>query len=296
MPPNKKKSKRPAVNPARGFATTSIASKSKVNDEAIGSTSPQTNVSNTAVSVETKTCIVKNSNQTGDGQSDLSNLRPEELEARLEREDLQIFVEKHAAKANKEASKNVSKLVTERRLARANAEPLNLKHWLESTQWQRIVASVRAEDTTNSASLGIHSSLTDEQLTEKLWTLKHALKGLGFSAESSDAALVHLAQDSTLTERATSEEARDGLWGLSVSLDWLGISYGEADLPGYNFRSGLQKKPQPVPAQGRSSGKLASVLNVTFSISSNLSTYWLHRHTSLIAVRVRGSDSRFCVV
>nr|GFD56608.1 hypothetical protein [Tanacetum cinerariifolium] len=46
---------------------------------------------------------------------------PEELEAQLERDELQLLVEKHAAKVRRESRRQVTKFETDRRVLRAQS-------------------------------------------------------------------------------------------------------------------------------------------------------------------------------
>jgi ATP-dependent RNA helicase DHX29 len=81
------KKKKPAANPARGFATTSIASKPKAEkppESAAILPKEETPVSLPVVSSAPKEDSLKHVPQT-----------PEELEAQLERDELQLLVEKH---------------------------------------------------------------------------------------------------------------------------------------------------------------------------------------------------------
>ena len=234
MAPNKKKSKKPSANPARGFATTSIQSKSKVDSSQTESVLQLAEVSQPSTLKESTQSSPPGTGQAAKIEVDLSTLTPEQLEAQFEEEDLQLFVEKHGAKVKKDSSRTISRLLTERRLARNQAETLSLGKWLSEDVARSLADRARETYISAASSSRAQPTLNGDELVAKLWALKQTLGGLGFSQERSVEALVHIAQRSPLVDQATSEESRDGLWGLSVALDWLGLSCDESELPRYH--------------------------------------------------------------
>ena len=256
MAPNKKKNKKTQANPARGFATTSIISKSKANEDVAESADYQAKATEAPVSgIEGPTQTQEAARKASDA-ADLSTLGPEELEARLESEDLQLFVEKHGPKVKKDAARTISRLCTERRLARGQAETLNLRRWLPQDVLEAVLEGVREDDGKAPTASRSRQDLPDELLTARLWSLKQALQGLAFTKDQCERAITHVLENPTLIDQATSEETRDGLWGLGVCLDWLGTSYDESELPGYHSLPGV-KKPRLAPGYNADhSGKL----------------------------------------
>ncbi|KAL9602381.1 MAG: hypothetical protein Q9179_002563 [Wetmoreana sp. 5 TL-2023] len=120
----KKKTKKGASNPARGFATTSVASKSKnVVEDLTESTTPSP-----APDIDNR--LQKENDGHLSGEQDLHELAPEELEKRLEESDLDLFLEKHGEKMRRDVARQVTKLQTEKRLLRPQTEPLQIRPWL----------------------------------------------------------------------------------------------------------------------------------------------------------------------
>src|ERR1700712_2426190 len=100
----KKKTKKPAANPARGFATTSVASKPRVDavdgaDETAGST----NVATPATADATATATNQSQNgATAPTTETTKTLSPEEFERQLEESELQLMIEKYAQKVRRD--------------------------------------------------------------------------------------------------------------------------------------------------------------------------------------------------
>ena len=236
MAPNKKKNKKPAANPARGFATTSIASKSKADKVANGVPQERADVAATQANKDDSFSVSgadTRAEQPASEITDLTTLTPEQLEARLENEDLQLFVEKYGAKVKKDSSRTISRLLTERRLARTQAESLALAAWISGELMRDLVSRIRETGTATPSSCG-RQPISGDELVARLWALKQTLEGLGFPRERCWEALTHLVNSPSLVEQAMNEESRDGLWGLGACLDWLGLSCNDTELPGYH--------------------------------------------------------------
>ena len=90
MAPNKKK-KKPASNPARGFATTSIVSKNKIEDN-VAVEEPITAETASSGPVQLTSPALK---YGLDPEMQLHELSPDQLEKQLEESELQLLVEKH---------------------------------------------------------------------------------------------------------------------------------------------------------------------------------------------------------
>jgi ATP-dependent RNA helicase DHX29 len=235
MAPGRKK-KKPAVNPARGFATTSTASKSKVID-----------LDEVEQADSVSTCVPESTdvpglNQSGTGQEtrrDLSDLTPEELEAQLEESDLQLLVEGYSEKSRKESSRHISRLQTERRLLRGQAGKLNTAAWFPPELVQLILDNIEFQESdkslaTPSGSTVSQSNLSTDDLSVKLWTLRRVLNGIGFLEEHSHKAICQLLISSQMMKRANVILGRDNLWGLDAALDWLALSCNPDEIPGYD--------------------------------------------------------------
>ncbi|MCJ1309389.1 hypothetical protein MMC25_003048 [Agyrium rufum] len=235
MAPNKGKKKKPAANPARGFATTSIQSKSKVieaevvpdvieNEVHVGKEGkPGNEMQATSKPAEKQIEEVK-----------APDLSPEEWEAQQEESNLRLLVEKNAEKVKKGAARQVTRLQIERRLLRSQAEFLSLQGWLSEELIGSIVSQSQA--TANSGtgiSLNGNTSRPSEELPLKVWTLQLTLKDLGLSDEVLSATLRGILFRE-LKAGDYCQEDKDSVWGLQNALEWMALHCGREDLPGYN--------------------------------------------------------------
>lgn len=219
----KRKGKKLANNPARGFATVSTASKAKTLDENVTehvvpqSVPDQHDV--TQDPKESKVPVVK----------ELHQLSPEELERQLEESDLNLFLEKHGQKVKRDVSRQINKLQTEKRLIRAQAEALQIHSWLSP---EIIGLTVEAMET-EQLELNDVSDLPGDDLTLKIWTLQQVLVQLGFPYNLCKECLQHLLfvmQDAAMREQL---EGKDTIWGLDCSLDWLALHCKPQQIPSY---------------------------------------------------------------
>lgn len=235
MPPNNKKKKKPASNPARGFATVSVPSKPK----------PETSEPPSSTATESKSTRQNESQPaasedrpTGAGapQADpsLQNLSPEELEKHLEEAELQILVDKYAARCRNDAVRQASKLDTERRVLRQQSVSLNMLEWLPAEIQDRILEIAHTEEheylTSNGRNSNTKQTGSEEDLYIKLWTLKETLLKLGFSESRVEEALKHIL--SYFVGNPTSA-SREVVWNLDESLEWLAMHSDKKDLPSY---------------------------------------------------------------
>ena len=235
MAPNKKK-KKTAVNPARGVATTSTVSKSKVAD--INVLDEET-IKLAATAVENKQDVDPVQNGAVEREKELSELTPEQLEAQLEESELQLFLEKYGTKVRKESSRHVSRLETERRLFRSQTEYLKVGSWIPEELAQMILDHIESQNShgdPHSAYIesqnGTNSALDD--LVVKIWTLKRALEGLGFLEHPVKEGIAWLLRSLRSIERDSTLSGKEGLWGLEQCLDYLAATCDINDLPGYD--------------------------------------------------------------
>ncbi|MCJ1477870.1 hypothetical protein MMC13_006543 [Lambiella insularis] len=237
MAPNRKK-KKPSSNPARGFATTSTISKSKIVDNEIADEIAET----VDADPEPKTVAPENPAREGTGQKELHELSPDQLEARLEESELQLLVEKHGEKVKKDAARQVLRLQTERRLIRSQAFQLATSRWLPEELLQLIFNHLEQEkklealppplDPSNNANT-YSKAMTADELSIRLWALRQALIDLGFMQPRVEDALDHLVQIGRSIDRANSSAGKEGLWGVEDCLDWLAMSCTLDELPDY---------------------------------------------------------------
>jgi ATP-dependent RNA helicase DHX29 len=230
MPPNNKKKKKPASNPARGFATVSIPSKVKPAD----SSGPASTVDSKSVSESERPTPAEPTQpapQPNEAPS-LQNYTPEELERHLEDAELQILVEKYAAKCKSDAVRQAAKLDTEKRVLRQQAVPVNLLEWLPSDVVNSILSLAEAEEQglIPQSVRDAKRTVSEDDLCMKLWTLKDTLLKLGFLENRVEEALKHVlvyyAGNFSVTNR-------DVVCNLDEALEWLAMHCKPEELPSY---------------------------------------------------------------
>ena len=181
-----KKKKKTPVNPARGFATTSVASKPKP-EKRSEKAGPEPNggavaesVSGSEAKAHDDTKELPNKPTTKNGK-DLHEQTPEELEEQLEKDDLQLFVEKHAAKVTRESARQLAKVQTDCRVLRAQAQYLGTDQWLPDELIQEIIDFARREELEGDQSDHTSSSkaVSEEDTVFRLWSLLRTLTSLG---------------------------------------------------------------------------------------------------------------------
>ncbi len=242
MAPNKRRKKptKVASNPARGFATTSTPSKVEKTINEADVSEPESPISKTTPVALNEGVNV--SNDVDIQSKNLNHLSPEDFEQQLEESDLQNLVEKHAQKSKKDSSRQVSRLQTDRRVLRSQAEVLNPRKWLPPELMEQVLELARGE-----MSNGMFYSETDsrkapkmseEDTTIRLWTLKQSLLGLDFPEERVTLVLREALEDPSMGTRASSSGSKDLLWALEESLDWLALECRSEELPNYDTQKG----------------------------------------------------------
>lgn len=251
----KKKKSKPATNPARGFATTSVASKPRADIPTPGqdkATLPNGATTSDPVAVGLPKADASNLQSTAqsiqivpEAQSETS-LSPEEFERQLEESELQLLVEKYAQKVKRDALRQKSRLITDRRLLRGQAEPLNTRKWLPQELMDQILDLIQAESRFAASSLTSERPLnekmpSEEDLTIRLWTLQQTLAGLSFSTDKIDAVLQYVLE----LAPAVASSNRDYIWGLEEALDWLAKSCSREELREYDYKGVKPLRSQP---------------------------------------------------
>ncbi|PYH40126.1 putative ATP dependent RNA helicase [Aspergillus saccharolyticus JOP 1030-1] len=235
MPPNNRKKKKPASNPARGFATVSIPSKPKSIEPSL----PNSTVDSKSVSESDRPTPAETQQPTTSSDKDkapsLQNYTPEELEKHLEEAELQLLVEKYALKCRNDAGRQVAKLETERRVLRQQAVSINLLEWLPSDVLDTILSLAETEERELSPASNRDSSskkpIPEEELYMRLWTLQETLLKLGFPNGKVDEALKHLLLYFPGNFTSTNKEV---VCNLDEALDWLALHCDPKELPFYN--------------------------------------------------------------
>jgi ATP-dependent RNA helicase DHX29 len=248
-----KKKKKPAANPARGFATTSVASKPRP-EVAESESKPVTIKGQSAPPPTQKDAPPSSSATTGDATTNSATqetaLSPEEFEKQLEESELQLLVEKHAAKTKKDAQRQRNRLDTDRRLLRGQADSINSFKWLPPDLMDHILDLVQAENRFAASSLsssenaGAGKVPPEEDMVIRLWTLQQTLIAAEFPKDRVAAAIRYILD---IAPNVASTN-RDSIWGLEEALDWLARECKIGELPSYEPRS----KPIPKSTTGSS--------------------------------------------
>ncbi|KAL8902086.1 MAG: hypothetical protein Q9207_004882 [Kuettlingeria erythrocarpa] len=223
----KRKNKKPASNPARGFATISTASKAQASREVAA----EETVAESAH--EQHNTSQESGNSVAPIERELHQLSPEELEKQLEESDLNLFLEKYGEKVKRDVSRQVNKLQIEKRLYRGQAELLRTQSWLPPDIMQLIIDAIKGEQSSESHGhepngSGSRVDFSNEDLTLKLWALKQVLIQLGFPYDLCQESLrhtLHVAQDA--------RPAKDSIWGLDYCLDWLALHCEPEQMPSH---------------------------------------------------------------
>lgn len=233
-----KKKKKPAANPARGFATTSIASKPRpeVVDEPnpISSAAPPS-AKNDKSAPPTTTSVTQDASKTALSQYD--TLSPEDFEKQLNQSELQLLVEKHSQKIKRDARRQRSRLETDKRLLRGQADSVNSMKWLPQDIMDHILDLIKAESRFAASSLasenpGAGRMPSEEDMITRLWTLQQTLTAAKFPEHRVAAVIQHILDISPTISSGT----KDLIWGLEEALEWLARECQPEELPAYESR------------------------------------------------------------
>lgn len=231
------KKKKPAPNPARGFATVSIASKPKPEslDPALAPTAET--VSDTGV--DSAPAVHANGERT-EKERELHELSPEELEQRLEESDLRALVERYGPRSVRDSSRHVNKLQTDYRILRKQAQPLPLLGLLPSHLVQQVLDLAKDDvnnnnSTTSNPQARRLQGIGEEEVTAHLWTLQRALSSLGFEATLVERAIDHLLW------YPPAQDQPNLVWGLEQALDWIFLNCEDVELPDVDDHTGLPR-------------------------------------------------------
>lgn len=254
----KKKTKKPAANPARGFATTSVASKPRV--DALDSTDEATGNSNNAASPSVTDPAALAASQVHAGaapgtkatKETEKSLSPEEFERQLEESELQLLVEKYAQKVRRDVQRQKNRLETDRRVLRGQAETVNTRKWLPPELMDHIIDLIQAESRFAASSIAAENTsagkaLQEEDLTIKLWTLQETLVAAGFP-EDKIMPVLHFVLD---IANSVSAANRESIWGLDEALEWLARECVRDELPDYEGRGKKSQAGKRLRASGR---------------------------------------------
>lgn len=229
MAGNKKK-KKPTANPARGFATTSIASKPRPD-----TTEAAPDASATDSGSTTKASPTPQAHNTASADIIAAPaLSAEEFEKQLEESELQILVDKYAAKTKRDAQRQRNRLETDRRLLRGQADSINVTKWFPEELLDYILDLVKAESRFSASSVAQEGATpgkmpVEEETISRLWVLQHSLQSSGFSDSQVNSVVKHILDISP----SVSMTPKDSIWGLEEALEWLARECSVDDLPAY---------------------------------------------------------------
>ncbi|KAI9725550.1 MAG: hypothetical protein M1828_003038 [Chrysothrix sp. TS-e1954] len=239
MAGNKKK-KRPTVNPSRGFATQSIASKVKeTNDDSTpDSTAPSDRVERVHGESATASPPVGSdavaAAPVAPDARDLHELSPEELERRLEETEIQTLVENVGPKAHREATRQSSKLQTDCRVLRPQAQSLSTRLLPPEvlSQMLSLVQDQQTQDASRVPESVRRQKVSENDMLPNVWTLYRVLLAAGFREQQVERALRRCVRNVPMKDNGSY------IWGLKESLEWLVLTLADDDLPVLDVTTG----------------------------------------------------------
>ena len=230
-----KKKKKPAANPARGFATTSLPSRSKATEEAEpvnleeSTITPRDAAASNASEPSWRGQQAEQNTILAQGGAGIHEMSPEELEAHLENAELEGLIEKHASRSMTEANRQVSKLEAEKRQLRLQATRISTYHWLSDDTVNALFELNEQSSKTLVPPAGtICVSDQDEKLLIDLWTLQRVLKALNFPKIHD--AVIAVARQAAVHQLSTSSEL---LPGLAEAFEWYALNSENHEIPDY---------------------------------------------------------------
>ncbi|KAK6388607.1 hypothetical protein LTR65_007763 [Meristemomyces frigidus] len=231
MAGGKKKKTKPAANPARGVATVSLPKATKSTVEHVkdaNSTDASGTDTPNAVPISASADEIKPQAKSAEGQRELHELSPEELEAQLEASELQLFVEQSAAKVRKDSTRQVSRLETDKRVLRGQADFLSVKEWLPEELMLQVLDYALAESISDQAPGKKQGLPVGDDLLSKVWALRNCLLDLDIPPQRVNEAL------GWVVSKPPMQDNSGLLWGMSVVLDWLCMHSPAGELLNYD--------------------------------------------------------------
>jgi ATP-dependent RNA helicase DHX29 len=230
------KKKKAAVNPARGYATSSTPSKPKpeIQKKPAIEVPAEKDAKGPSPSSVTTDENATHLSVVADAKA-AHQQTPEELEEQLERDDLQMIVEKNAAKVRRDARRLDTKVRTDCRVLRGQAQRVSLTPWLPEELMQQVLDLIQKEAADLSSvakQTPFSKSMLEEDTVLKCWTLFEALQDLGFPEDRIKSVLAKLLKN------PPAADSTSYLWGFRESLDILAVELEEAQLPTYDGRKG----------------------------------------------------------
>ncbi|KAG6039358.1 hypothetical protein E4U41_002830 [Claviceps citrina] len=245
------KKKKAAANPARGFATTSIASKPRPEvSEPEAKPLPRFPKTVDGAPPLSESAPPSASCASGDAAGQQTQqekpLSAEEFERQLDESELQLLVEKYSPKTKRDAQRQRTRLDTDRRLLRSQADTINAPKWLPPDMVDYILDIIKAEtrfaaSSVSSEHVGTGKLPSEEDMIVRLWTLRQTLSAAGFPEDKVEAALKHTVDIAANVSSAL----RDSIWGLDEALEWLARECSADELPSYESKGKPPSKDTP---------------------------------------------------
>ncbi|KAK5065094.1 hypothetical protein LTR84_000930 [Exophiala bonariae] len=232
-----KKKKKAASNPARGFATTSLPSRTKVADEA-----EHEHPSTPTVAAKSGSAIHPGKSQIGGhnpaqqsslppGATEIEKMTPEELEAHLENAEMDSLLNKYAARCLAESNRQVTRLETEKRQMRSQSIKLSTYGWLSEETTDRLFDMNAEYSSKVNATASIPREFVDEdKMLTDLWTLQRVLQALDLPMVLE--AIAHVTHLTVLGRLVTNG---DLIPGLTEAFEWYASQKQSDDLPSYDI-------------------------------------------------------------
>lgn len=230
------KKKKPAANPARGFATTSVASKPRP-EVVEPDPKPSSSKPNAPPSKQNAPPSTTAPGENGQQTAVQKPLSPEEFERQLEESELQLLVEKYAQKTKRDAVRQRTRLETDRRLLRSQADSVNSIKWLPQELMDHVLDMIKAENRFSASSLssenaGAGKMPPEEDLIIRMWTLQQTLAAAHFPEARVQTVMKYILDIAPNISAAV----KDSIWGLEEALDWLARELPAEELPPYEYR------------------------------------------------------------
>lgn len=178
-----------------------------------------------------------------------SAVPPHDLEKHLEDAELQSFIDTYGSRCKSDSSRQVTRLETERRVLRPQANLLDFSNWLSSETVDLIFELAKREEegrgpNSESDTSSLKQCLPEDELCARLWTLKYTLLKLGFPELETDNSLRYIIFRHS---GSTATNGKDGIWKLDEAFSWLAVHCDNWRLPSYEHtHSPRPQTPEPI--------------------------------------------------
>lgn len=229
-----KKKKKPAANPARGFATVSVASKPKISDSVGGTPDGSNTPTDLHEQISGPDVLTENVDTSTEDQGktkDIQDMTPEELEQHLEFTELKNIAETNAVKVKSSAARQVTKLINERRQLRQQADRATVPGLTDIVVERVLEHGIQEIDVPRSNQTVKQAPkyhVNEDELLLDLWTLREVLQSL--KMPDIENALTHYAG---IRCRSSVSNQTEYIPGLEACFQWYAQFKSAAELPDY---------------------------------------------------------------